>query len=955
MNTPNTFWHITLAGAPSPALLLWGNRVVCPVRSMTQTESESHLVVLDLVDGRCVWQHTFHHALVSGLTISGDQLLVSLTSTDLLRGEGALVALSVQGDVVWRWAPGVQQVSAPAVREDTAFVTVDATSLVAVDVRTGQEQRRWSLPVSASRSAPAIADDLLLIPCRALHLLALALNGTPRWRFDAPGTAWLDQTPVIVGNRIFAVLSAGKVVALAKADGAPVWQTDIGPAGKPLTAPVADGERLYVGARDGLYVLDLDGHIVWHLATERRITAAPVVVGGVVYATCHDHHLYALDAATGKELWRYAMERRIEVSPLVLSTDTTEAVFSAQSGETVEALALVADAEGNIAALARPLSAVEHEVAGHWREAASAYAELGQFARRAALLEGHGQPGEAARLWEAAGDAARAAAQYEVAGQWERAADLWAAQGQPLRQAEALQQHARSQEAVGAALEPLADVWRAIANLYETEREHALAAHCRREVARCLRQPDLALEIEHDGLVHNAWTMVNFIVRNVGFGPARNLFIRTSGRQFDGQVMRTQRLSSLDAGERAVEHLDIKPLEYGSSVPLQVEMEFVDDVDHLYTCTQTLHLPVSQTAPQERKTLHSRVITAVPDFVDMEVRVFPLEPGGYPVEITLGDEQNFPRGYLDAGLADWISSGNLATDGQQLFAALTADANLHNAWARARGQAPRRRIRLRIDLAAPELHVLPWELLQEDDLWLSANASTPLSRYIPVAEPWGEGVEERPLRVLSAVVNPTDLSEYGLPALDVVQEKAALEEAFVEVPDTTLHLDFLDAPITLLRLECALQEGYHILHIVGHGTFNARKGKGALCLQDDGGLTVLADDEALVAMLARQGARPRLVLLAACQSATRSTSDAFVGMASRLIASGVPAVIAMQASVSLTTTQQMSEIFYRRLVEHGAVDLALNEARSALLTANRPDAAVPVLYMRLQDGQLFRR
>ncbi|MFN2109549.1 MAG: PQQ-binding-like beta-propeller repeat protein, partial [Anaerolineae bacterium] len=241
------------------------------------------------------------------------------------------------------------------------------------------------------------------------------------WRFDTPGTAWVDQTPVVIGDRIFAVLSTGKVVALAKTDGAPVWQTDIGPAGKPLTAPVTDGERLYVGARDGLYALDLDGHVVWHLATDRRITAAPVVVGGVVYATCHDHYLYALDPVTGKELWHYAMEHRIEVSPLVLSTDTTEAAFPAQSGEIVEALALVADADGTVTALARPLSAVEHEAAGHWRETASAYAELGQFARAAALLEGHGQPGEAARLWEAAGEGARAAAQYEAAGQWERA------------------------------------------------------------------------------------------------------------------------------------------------------------------------------------------------------------------------------------------------------------------------------------------------------------------------------------------------------------------------------------------------------------------------------------------------------------------------------------------------------------------------------------------------------
>jgi hypothetical protein len=37
------------------------------------------------------------------------------------------------------------------------------------------------------------------------------------------------------------------------------------------------------------------------------------------------------------------------------------------------------------------------------------------------------------------------------------------------------------------------------------------------------------------------------------------------------------------------------------------------------------------------------------------------------------------------------------------------------------------------------------------------------------------------------------------------------------------------------------------------------------------------------------------------------------------------------------------------------VDLAMNEARSTLITAERPDAAVPVLFMRLKDGRLWHR
>ena len=35
------------------------------------------------------------------------------------------------------------------------------------------------------------------------------------------------------------------------------------------------------------------------------------------------------------------------------------------------------------------------------------------------------------------------------------------------------------------------------------------------------------------------------------------------------------------------------------------------------------------------------------------------------------------------------------------------------------------------------------------------------------------------------------------------------------------------------------------------------------------------------------------------------------------------------------------------------IDLAVNQARSTLLTTGRPDAAMPVLFMRLKDGRLW--
>ena len=226
------------------------------------------------------------------------------------------------------------------------------------------------------------------------------------------------------------------------------------------------------------------------------------------------------------------------------------------------------------------------------------------------------------------------------------------------------------------------------------------------------------------------------------------------------------------------------------------------------------------------------------DLADLEVRILQRQDAGYPVEITLAGQQEFPRGYLAADVLPWAASGDPVADGQQLLDKLLADAALSNAWAEVRGQASKRRIRLRIDATAAELHTLPWELLLAGSttqlgapVMLSAQTDTPFSRYLPVALPWGGAVEERPIRVLVVISNPDDLeSKYHLPPADMTLEKKSLEDVFAAAKD--LKVDFLDAPVTLERLADKLREGYHILHFLGHGSFSATRAQAALYLQD---------------------------------------------------------------------------------------------------------------------------
>ena len=184
-------------------------------------------------------------------------------------------------------------------------------------------------------------------------------------------------------------------------------------------------------------------------------------------------------------------------------------------------------------------------------------------------------------------------------------------------------------------------------------------------------------------------------------------------------------------------------------------------------------------------------------YADLEIRILEFEKtnGSYPVEITLNNEQQFPRGYLiPANLPmPWVRSASPKADGERLFKWLLAADELKAAWAEARGQQPRRRIRLRIDAAAPELHALPWELLRDPgdggiSLDLAASTATPFSRYLAGRWQPGSPILQRPIRILVAIANPGDLNDKGLEPIDTDGEWAALQAATSGLEEVTMDL-----------------------------------------------------------------------------------------------------------------------------------------------------------------------
>jgi hypothetical protein len=327
--------------------------------------------------------------------------------------------------------------------------------------------------------------------------------------------------------------------------------------------------------------------------------------------------------------------------------------------------------------------------------------------------------------------------------------------------------------------------------------------------------------------------------------------------------------------------------------------------------------------------------------------------------------------------------------GQVLFEALLAGGPIGRAYDLASGMASRSsegrlRVRLWLDGRDGQLHTVRWERMLHyhggGPIPISTTWDTPFSRYtgLGIAEP--HAVDSRPLKMLLVIANPSNLkSDYDLPEVNANEEIANLRPALDALQDNKqLKVTILPGQKGLeTKLDAELKAaGYHveermtsleniqrrlpeydIFHFIGHGAFRGRRGdkpaRAALLLEKRDGTCDRVDDEEIVDRLRAAGRMSHLFFLAACESAKGTIGQAFVGLAPRLVEAGVPAVVAMQDKISITSAQQLTRAFYEQLLKHGIVDQALNEARSALYDEDDDNWSMPALFMRLRTGQLF--
>ncbi|MCR8726331.1 PQQ-like beta-propeller repeat protein [Frigidibacter sp. SLM-1] len=214
-----------------------------------------------------------------------------------------------------------------------------------------EEDRTRPLALPAAQS-PASWPQRGLNPAHLLPNLALSGNLTPLWTVKIgrgnDRKHRITADPVVDGGRIFTLDSEATVMAHSTA-GEALWSAD-------LTTPgdrdgdasggglaIAGGKLFATSGFGTVTALDpASGQVIWSQKIGAVGSAAPTVVGDILYVMGRDNHAWAIRAGDGKVIWEVTGTPSVEgyVGGAGPAVDNRIAVLPFASGEVVSVLRL---------------------------------------------------------------------------------------------------------------------------------------------------------------------------------------------------------------------------------------------------------------------------------------------------------------------------------------------------------------------------------------------------------------------------------------------------------------------------------------------------------------------------------------------------------------------------------------------------------------------------------------
>ncbi|MFZ9752581.1 MAG: CHAT domain-containing protein [Cyanobium sp.] len=268
--------------------------------------------------------------------------------------------------------------------------------------------------------------------------------------------------------------------------------------------------------------------------------------------------------------------------------------------------------------------------------------------------------------------------------------------------------------------------------------------------------------------------------------------------------------------------------------------------------------------------------------------------------------------------------------------------------------APGTVVEVAIETSDPELLGLPFETLRLADGRLLATQPAVVLLRRGAAPRRPTQPLAGPLKVLVAVGAPDEGSS-GAAVLDYERELQTILNAVEPAQrNENVEVRILEVGHAEVIAAAIQQDAYHVLHLSCHGQ------PGALELEDEDGRAVRTTAADLVGPIRGTGRPLPLVVLNACHGGVESDGGTTASLATALLTAGIPAVLAMQTTVSDRYATELAGAFYKHLTnrEPALASRALAAARQELeqlrlqrlangapLALNLPEAATAALYL----------
>lgn len=233
--------------------------------------------------------------------------------------------------------PTCWSLSEPAVRAGATWIRLEFTTAYPAAPRVSAERVGEAgggrLAVALPKGTVHRAELTGLTAASAYRVrIRLAEDGrAPEWRELSPATeeiraqrlfatgdgSPLVGSPLVLADRLVVGTAGGRIHAVARADGAALWTTEL--QGRLVAAPALAGGRVVAALAEGALVgLDpADGRKVWQTGFQGAPVGAPAVGGGAVAVATAGRVLAAAHPGSGALLWSQELPQVPSAGPAI--------------------------------------------------------------------------------------------------------------------------------------------------------------------------------------------------------------------------------------------------------------------------------------------------------------------------------------------------------------------------------------------------------------------------------------------------------------------------------------------------------------------------------------------------------------------------------------------------------------------------------------------------------------